>query len=47
MMGAGGMMGGADMSSHHTGLNGSGMMGAGSSSPGGMVGSGPGSTMGG
>ena len=45
MMGAGGMMGG-DMSAHHSGTTGDGMMGAGSGSPGGMMGSGSSDMMG-
>ena len=45
MMGAGGMMDG-DMSAHHSGMTGGGMMGAGSGNPGGMMGQGSGSMMG-
>lgn len=45
MMGAGGMMGG-DMSSHHSGTSGGGMMGSGSGSPGGMMGTGSSGMMG-
>ena len=45
MMGPDGMMGG-DMSSHHPGMTGEGMMGPGSGSLGGMMGSGPGDMMG-
>ena len=45
MMGAGGMMGG-DMSAHHSGTTGGGMMGSGSDNPGGMMGSGSSGMMG-
>ena len=45
MMGAGGMMDG-DMSAHHSGMTGGGMMGAGSGNPGGMMGQASGSMMG-
>jgi hypothetical protein len=45
-MGADGMMGGDDMSSHHPGMTGDGTMGTGSGSHGGMMGPGSGSMMG-